>query len=80
MTLPLPVATAIAVYITIWWITLFVVLPLGIRSQHESDDPAIAGTDPGAPVAPGLLWKAGITTLVSAILFAALMVVLRLTE
>ena len=41
--------TAIAVYFIIWWLTLFVVLPWGVRSQHESG--AISpGTEPGAPI------------------------------
>jgi predicted secreted protein len=60
--------TAIAIYILIWWLTLFAVLPFGVRSQEESGsiDP---GTDPGAPmlhrVGRKLLW----TTLVSAMIF-----------
>ena len=74
MTLPLPVPTAIAVYITIWWIVLFAILPLGVTSQHESPDTQVQGADPGAPVAPKLLMKAGLTTLVSTVVFAGLMV------
>ena len=32
----------------------------------------VPGTEPGAPVAPKLLMKAGITTLVSAVVFAGI--------
>ena len=44
------VFVAIAIYFLIWWITLFAVLPFGVRSQHEGEDFA-QGTDPGAPIA-----------------------------
>ena len=40
--------TVVAIYFLIWWITLFAVLPFGIRSQHEGEDYA-QGTDTGAP-------------------------------
>ena len=78
--MPFPIVTAVAIFITIWWVTLFAVLPLGVRSVHESDDAPLAGTDPGAPVAPRLLMKAGLTTVISAILFIALVVIIRLTQ
>ncbi|HEV2570973.1 MAG TPA: DUF1467 family protein [Beijerinckiaceae bacterium] len=64
MSIPL----SIALFITIWWTVLFAVLPFGVRSQHEQGD-MVAGTDPGAPVAPRLLIKALWTTVISAIIF-----------
>ena len=67
MTLPI----GLAIYFTIWWIVLFAVLPFGVRSQHE-DAEMTPGTDPGAPVAPRLLLKALITTVVACVLFAGL--------
>lgn len=67
MTIP----TGIAIYFLIWWLTLFAVLPWGVRSQHEGGDFA-PGTDPGAPVIPRLWWKLLWTTLVSAVIFAIL--------
>nr|WP_255608386.1 DUF1467 family protein [Methylosinus sp. Sm6] len=67
---------ALAIYFTIWWIVLFAVLPLGIRSsQEEGDTPE--GSDPGAPVAPRLGLKAAITTVVSAVVFAALILFVK---
>jgi predicted secreted protein len=66
------ISTAFAIYFVIWWITLFLTLPFGIRSQHE-DGGGAAGTDPGAPVVsrmgPRLLW----TTVLSAAIFALAM-------
>jgi predicted secreted protein len=67
MTIP----TGIAIYFLIWWLTLFAVLPWGVRSQHEGGNFA-PGTDPGAPVIPRLWWKLLWTTLVSAVIFAIL--------
>ena len=64
---------AIAAYFTIWWVTLFAVLPFGVRSSTEvgeTDRPA--GVDLGAPVAPHLAKKALATTIIAAILFAGL--------
>lgn len=60
---------ALALYFVIWWITLFAVLPFGIRSQHETGE-VTAGTEPGAPVLPGLLKKAAITSVIAAVIFA----------
>ncbi len=58
----------LALYFVIWWITLFAVLPFGIRSQEEAGE-IVAGTEPGAPVLPGLLKKAVITSLIAAVIF-----------
>lgn len=66
--------TAIAIYFLIWWITLFAVLPFGVRSQHEGGD-MVPGSDPGAPILPRLLWKLLWTTIVSGVIFAILYVI-----
>ena len=64
-------------FVTIWFVVLFTILPIGIRSQRESGG-YVEGTDPGAPVNPQLLKKALLTTLVSLLVFGGLMVTLRL--
>jgi predicted secreted protein len=64
------ISTSIAIYFLIWWLTLFAVLPWGVRSQHEGGE-IVPGTDPGAPAIPRLWWKLLWTTLVSAAIFAA---------
>jgi predicted secreted protein len=61
----------VAVFFVMWWIVLFAILPIGVRSQQEAGE-VVQGTEPGAPVAPQLVRKALLTTLVTAILFAAL--------
>ena len=74
--LPIPVALAFAVFLTIWFTVLFAVLPIGVRSQHEIGE-VTPGTEPGAPIAPRLWMKAGLTTLVSIVVFVVLVIVLR---
>jgi predicted secreted protein len=71
--------TAVAIYFIVWWITLFAVLPWGVRSQAESGE-VVPGSDPGAPAIPNLVMKLLLTTLVSGVLFglAALLYAYRL--
>jgi predicted secreted protein len=57
----------IAIYVVVWWIAIFAVLPIGVRSQDETGSVA-PGSDPGAPVAPKLLMKALITTIIAALI------------
>jgi predicted secreted protein len=66
MSLPI----SIAIFITIWFVVLFAVLPIGVKSLHESGETIQEGLDPGAPVAPRLVLKAFWTTVVAAIVFA----------
>lgn len=64
------VISALAIYFVIWWLALFMVLPWGIRSHHESGTPVGDGHDAGAPVNPMLARKALITTALATVLFA----------
>jgi predicted secreted protein len=66
--------TAAAVFFLIWWVTLFAVLPWGVRSQQESGE-VVPGTDPGAPLVPRLGRKLIWTTLVTCVVFGFLYVV-----
>ena len=76
--MPVPWPMAVAMFVTIWWILLFAVLPFGVQSQHETAE-IIPGTDPGAPVAPRLVVKALWTTGLSVIAFVALMWIISVT-
>jgi len=60
---------AVALYFTIWWLVLLTVLPLGVRNPDEAGEDLPEGADPGAPVAPQLAKKAGLTTIIAAIVF-----------
>jgi predicted secreted protein len=66
----MPISSQFAIYFIVWWVVLFAVLPFGVRSQHE-DGSGVEGTDPGAPVAHGMLRKIVWTTLISALLYGA---------
>jgi len=66
--------TAAAVFFLIWWVTLFAVLPWGVRSQQESGE-VVPGTDPGAPLVPRLGRKLIWTTLVTCVVFGVFYVV-----
>jgi predicted secreted protein len=67
--MPFTLPLALAIYVTIWWIVLFAVLPLGVRSTEEAGEEPVAGADPGAPAAPQLAKKAGLTTIIAAVIF-----------
>ena len=43
---------SIIVYVLIWWIIFFSVLPVGIQSNKEKFKERIGGIDPGAPNNP----------------------------
>jgi len=66
--------SAVAIYFIIWWLVLFAVLPIGVRSQSEEGD-IVLGTDHGAPVRPMLARKAIITSAIAAVIFAAVYLV-----
>ena len=70
------VGTAVATYFLIWWVTLFAVLPWGVRNQEESGE-VVSGTDPGAPAVPRLWRKLLWTTLLSGVVYGILAVLYR---
>ncbi len=59
--------TGVAVYVCIWWVVIFAVLPLGVRTAAPSEQ----GHDPGAPENPRLVFKAILTTAITTILWLA---------
>ena len=69
--------TGIAIYLTLWWTTLFAVLPLGTVSHAEAGIDKGDGGDPGAPVDPKLKRKFLTTTWVSTVLFVLLWLTLH---
>ena len=63
------VTGSIIVYVLIWWIIFFSVLPVGIQSNKEKFKEKIEGIDPGAPINPKIGKKFLITTLITSIIF-----------
>ena len=60
---------SIIVYVLIWWIIFFSILPLGIQSNKEKFKENIEGIDPGAPKNPRIAKKFLITTIITSIIF-----------
>ena len=61
--------SALATYFVIWWVTLFAVLPWGVKTQQESGS-VEPGTMPSAPAKPMLGKKLAATTVVASLIFA----------
>ena len=60
---------SIIVYVLIWWIIFFSVLPIGIQSNKEKFRENIEWIDPGAPNNPKIGKKFLITTIITSIIF-----------
>ena len=63
---------SIIVYVLIWWIIFFSILPVGIKSKKEKFKERIDGIDPGAPNNPKIGKKFLITTIITSIIFVAI--------
>ncbi|MEO6395647.1 MAG: DUF1467 family protein, partial [Devosia sp.] len=57
--------TIAAIYVIVWFVCLFVVLPFGVRNQIDTGE-IVRGSEPGAPVAPRLWQRLFYTTLLAA--------------
>ncbi len=60
---------SIVVYVILWWIIFFSVLPVGIQSNKEAFREKLEGIDPGAPKNPKIAQKFLITTIITSIIF-----------
>lgn len=65
-----------AVFFIIWWIVLFVSLPIGLRTQDDEND-VVLGTTSSAPRGPHMLRAIIRATIVTTILIAIFYVVTR---
>jgi len=59
----------LALYFVIWWMVLFAVLPIGLRTQGEAGH-VVPGTPASAPEKPRLLRLFLINTVVASCVFA----------
>ena len=60
---------SIIVFVIIWWIIFFSVLPVGVHSNKEKFRERIEGIDPGAPKNPKIAKKFLITTIITTLIF-----------
>lgn len=62
------IGTGIAIYFVIWWTTLFITLPFGMRPQFETGEVA-EGTEAAAPARPQLLKRMIANTILAGVVF-----------
>ena len=68
---------SIIVYVLIWWMIFFSVLPVGIQSKKEQFKERIEGIDPGAPNNPKIGKKFLITTIITSVIFIVIYYLVR---
>ncbi|WP_319531686.1 DUF1467 family protein [uncultured Cohaesibacter sp.] len=62
--------SGLAIYFIIWWVSLFVVLPFGVKTQAETEgEDRHLGTMASAPARPMIVRKMLATTILAGILF-----------
>lgn len=67
---------AVVIFLIVWWLAFFTVLPWGVSSRWEGEDDGVIGADPGAPQIPNLRKKMLITTGVAFVMWAAIVAVI----
>lgn len=65
--------TGIAVFVVVWWIVLFAVLPWGVKPAENP----VPGQADSAPENPRLLLKAAVTTLIAAVIWLGIFLLVR---
>ncbi len=56
--------TFLVIFVILWWLILFLILPIGVKKQESVE----FGNDPGAPTNPMLKKKFLITTIIAFVL------------
>ena len=56
--------TGIVVFLIVWWMVFFTVLPLRVTGQQEAGE-IVPGSEPGAPTDPRIGWKMWLTTMIT---------------
>jgi predicted secreted protein len=64
----------VAMYVVIWWLAIFAVLPWGVKPAEKGD----LGHAAGAPANPRLWFKVGMTSIVAAVLWVIMYAIIRL--
>jgi predicted secreted protein len=62
------VMSALALYGVLWFLTMFIVLPIRLKTQGENGD-IVPGTHASAPSEVHMWAKAKLVTLISAVIF-----------
>lgn len=59
----------IAIYLIVWWLAFFLVLPIGAQSHHEAEEDTVPGAERGAPRVHRLRLKALLAAGIAAIVW-----------
>ncbi|MFI4934538.1 MAG: DUF1467 family protein [Caulobacterales bacterium] len=62
--------TSVSIFMIVWWVVLFTVLPFRAVSHAEAGIRTPGGGDPASPVNPNLKRKFITTTWIAALIFA----------
>lgn len=74
----LPLASHVVVIVIAWWLILFTLLPVGVKTHEESGEEKPEGTADSAPVNPGIKWKMLAATVGAFIFWGIFLLVARL--
>ena len=66
-----------AIYLMIWWVTFFTILPLWNVTHPEAGTEAQKGNDPGAPITHNLWKKVKLNTVVATVVWLILFLVMK---
>ncbi|WP_380053504.1 DUF1467 family protein [Falsihalocynthiibacter sp. SS001] len=69
------VTSALVLYAVIWFMTLFVVLPIRLKTQQDTGD-IVPGTHSSAPANPQLKKRAIIVTLIALVVWAIIFTII----
>ena len=73
---PIGNVLATAIFYIVWFVSLFAILPIGIRTQSDAGE-YIQGTSAGAPINAKAGRIAALTTIVASVAFAVILLALR---
>jgi predicted secreted protein len=68
----MPWMSGIVVYVVLWWLVMFCVLPIGVEPARESH----LGHDAGAPANPRIGFKVLLTTAIATVLFGGVYLII----
>jgi len=59
----------LAIYVILWWLAFFAMLPMGAQSLHEGGEEAVPGVERGAPKSHRLGLKMALASGIAAVLW-----------
>ncbi|MBR9825435.1 MAG: DUF1467 family protein [Alphaproteobacteria bacterium] len=68
------VVNGVVVFLISWWVIIFMMLPIGVRSQEEGGE-VVEGSEPGAPQSPMLKKKMWWTTVATSTLWVVYFII-----